>query len=201
MVPATAKGEATRAFLLQTAARVFAERGYAGAALSDLIAASGLTKGAFYFYFPSKAAAVAALLEDFYEEMMEAATDWYEGGDGSPLLRLRTGFEASIALWRDRAGLMVAMLDAVGTDPEVRDVWETWIQGFIERITIRIGEERAAGLARDGGDPHALATVLMGAALHTMEREVRAIAAGQDPPDALGAALIETWHRTIYQID
>ena len=51
------------------------------------------------------------------------------------------------------------------------------------------------------GDPHALATVLMGAALHTMERDVRAIVAGQDPPDALGAALIETWHRTIYQID
>src|SRR3954453_18370721 len=62
--PATAKGEATRAFLLRTAARLFAERGYTGTALSDLIAASGLTKGAFYFYFPSKVALALAVLRD-----------------------------------------------------------------------------------------------------------------------------------------
>src|SRR3954462_10295454 len=62
--PATAKGEATRAFLLRTAARVFAERGYTGTALSDLIAASGLTKGAFYFYFSSKSALALAVLHD-----------------------------------------------------------------------------------------------------------------------------------------
>src|SRR5436190_24119397 len=64
LVPATAKGEATRAFLLRTAAQLFAERGYAGTALSDLIAASGLTKGAFYFYFSSKAALALAVLRD-----------------------------------------------------------------------------------------------------------------------------------------
>jgi AcrR family transcriptional regulator len=64
MVPATAKGEATRAFLLRTAAQVFAERGYPGTALTDLIAASGLTKGAFYFYFQSKSALALAVLRD-----------------------------------------------------------------------------------------------------------------------------------------
>src|SRR4051812_47252110 len=69
-VPATAKGEATRAFLLRTAARVFAERGYAGTALSDLIAASGLTKGAFYFYFPSKAVLALAVLRDQQERWL-----------------------------------------------------------------------------------------------------------------------------------
>ncbi|MFD1050588.1 TetR family transcriptional regulator, partial [Kibdelosporangium lantanae] len=70
MAPATAKGEATRAFLLQTAARLFAERGYTGTALSDLIAASGLTKGAFYFYFPSKAALALAVLRDQQERWL-----------------------------------------------------------------------------------------------------------------------------------
>jgi AcrR family transcriptional regulator len=64
MLPATAKGEATRAFLLRTAALVFAEHGYAGTSLNDLIAASGMTKGAFYFYFKSKAALALAVLRD-----------------------------------------------------------------------------------------------------------------------------------------
>ena len=53
--PATAKGAATRAFLLHTSAGVFAERGYAATTMGELIAASRLTKGAFYFHFRSKA--------------------------------------------------------------------------------------------------------------------------------------------------
>jgi AcrR family transcriptional regulator len=49
--PVTARGVATRAFLLQVAAEVFAERGYTEATMAELIARSGLTKGAFYFHF------------------------------------------------------------------------------------------------------------------------------------------------------
>src|SRR3954454_3028394 len=73
--PATAKGEATRAFLLRTAARVFAQRGYTGTALSDLITASGLTKGAFYFYFPSKSALALAVLRDQQERWLRAVSE------------------------------------------------------------------------------------------------------------------------------
>ncbi len=62
MVPATAKGEATRAHLLRTAAVVFAEQGYAATTMAQLIDASGLTKGAFYFYFRSKAELALAVL-------------------------------------------------------------------------------------------------------------------------------------------
>jgi hypothetical protein len=49
MVPSTPKGEASRARILQTAATVFAAKGYPAATFQDLIAASGMTKGAFYF--------------------------------------------------------------------------------------------------------------------------------------------------------
>jgi hypothetical protein len=38
----------------------------------------------------------------------------------------------------------------------------------------------------------------MGAALYGMERDVRAILAGQAPDETLIAALVELWHRTIY---
>src|SRR4029450_8640870 len=62
-VPATAKGEATGAYLLRTAAQVFGERGYTATTQNDLIAAAGLTKGAFYFYFRSKADLALAVLQ------------------------------------------------------------------------------------------------------------------------------------------
>ncbi|MDT0409579.1 MULTISPECIES: ScbR family autoregulator-binding transcription factor [Streptomyces] len=44
----------TRAKLVQSAAEVFAESGYAGAAVSDIVGRAGLTLGALYFHFRSK---------------------------------------------------------------------------------------------------------------------------------------------------
>jgi hypothetical protein len=90
------------------------------------------------------------------------------------------------------------MLDAAGTDTDVREIWEQWIARFIDRIAQQITTERAAGIARGLADPRALATVLMGSALHAMEHDVRAIARGDQLDDSLVAALIETWHRAIY---
>ena len=61
--PVTPKGQATRASILQTAAEVFAERGYAETTLSELIARSGLTKGALYVHFTSKEQLALTVLE------------------------------------------------------------------------------------------------------------------------------------------
>ena len=48
------RSEATRQRLLEAAGRVFAAKGYEGASVSDIAAAAGFTKGAFYASFSSK---------------------------------------------------------------------------------------------------------------------------------------------------
>jgi len=48
------KGERTRARLVTVAAQVFAEQGYAATTYEQLVQAAGLSRGAFYFHFPSK---------------------------------------------------------------------------------------------------------------------------------------------------
>ena len=67
----TPKGHATRASILQTAATVFAERGYTDTTLAELIARSGLTKGAFYFHFASKEQLALAVLEEKQRHWLE----------------------------------------------------------------------------------------------------------------------------------
>ena len=52
--PLTPKAEATRARLLEVAAEVFVERGYAAVSLRDIAVAAGVTKGAIYGHFRSK---------------------------------------------------------------------------------------------------------------------------------------------------
>lgn len=51
---ARGRSEATRQLLLEAAGRVFAAKGYEGASVSDIAAAAGFTKGAFYASFASK---------------------------------------------------------------------------------------------------------------------------------------------------
>ncbi|MCN0154035.1 TetR/AcrR family transcriptional regulator [Salinispora arenicola] len=66
------KSSRTRAHLIRVAAEVFAAKGYTAARLADLVAASGLTKGAFYFHFPSKEAAAGAVLAATQQEWLHA---------------------------------------------------------------------------------------------------------------------------------
>ena len=65
---ATDRGTETRRRLLEVAAEAFADRGYVGTSLNDLIKASGVTKGGFYFHFPSKEALALATLRHKQEQ-------------------------------------------------------------------------------------------------------------------------------------
>jgi AcrR family transcriptional regulator len=195
---APSRGDQRRSALLRALDDLLRSRPLHELRIAEITRAAGLTRSAFYFYFPTKAAAVAALLQEFYEELLAAASDWYDGTKGSPRSRLEAGFANSIALWRTRAYLLAAMLDASGSDRDVRELWEGWITRFVDRIAARIAEDRQLGIATGDSDPRALATVLMGAALHVMERDVRALTAGDMPDDSLSAALGTTWHRAIY---
>lgn len=59
----TDKGSETRQRILEVAAHAFAEHGYAGISLNDVIRRTGLTKGGFYFHFESKAELALAVLD------------------------------------------------------------------------------------------------------------------------------------------
>jgi AcrR family transcriptional regulator len=163
-VPATAKGEATRAFLLRTAAQVFGERGYAATTQNDLIAASGLTKGAFYFYFRSKS--------DLALEVLQEQKSRWLSEIGEQVLAHPTASEQLRALVpamldlhaRDPGSWSVTRLTRdLAADPEVGErvsqISIEWV-GFVAAV-IRRGQ--AEGDLRADLDARSLATVLVGA--------------------------------------
>ncbi|WP_037915055.1 ScbR family autoregulator-binding transcription factor [Actinacidiphila yeochonensis] len=57
------RAEATRRFLVEAAAELFEERGYAGTSISDISARSGRTSGAIYFHFANKERLALAVVE------------------------------------------------------------------------------------------------------------------------------------------
>src|SRR5260370_30048874 len=66
------KGEQTRQEIIRKAAPIFNQRGYDGAALSDLMRATGLEKGGIYRHFSSKQALAAEAFDYAWRETLDA---------------------------------------------------------------------------------------------------------------------------------
>ncbi|HET8922984.1 MAG TPA: TetR/AcrR family transcriptional regulator [Candidatus Acidoferrum sp.] len=66
------KGEQTRQEIIRKAAPIFNQRGYDGAALSDLMKATGLEKGGIYRHFESKEQLAAEAFDYAWRETLNA---------------------------------------------------------------------------------------------------------------------------------
>lgn len=112
--------EDTRAELLDAAISVLLARGYEGARVSEIAGAAGLTTGAVYSHFPSKAdlmsAAIAAHAPGVIARLLAA------DGEVSVLDAVR---ELGTALPEDlvrTAPLLLDLVVAAGRDPEIAEV-------------------------------------------------------------------------------
>jgi len=109
----------TRAALLDAAARVFVDRGFAGASVEAIVAEAGYTRGAFYSNFSSKEELFVALLQ---ERGFELARD--VARDSARMTPAEVGAAAAAvhahatAEWMVR--LFLEVLSQAGRDPETR---------------------------------------------------------------------------------
>jgi AcrR family transcriptional regulator len=130
----------TRQRLLGSAARVFADKGYDGASIGELTAEAGLSRGALYAHFGSKADLFAATLRSHGSAEVEQLLTL--GGPGSEAVAILR--ERGIALARRRrqqGSLLVEAIVAARRHPEVAAV-------LTDALTER--EERFADLVRAG---------------------------------------------------
>jgi AcrR family transcriptional regulator len=91
----TAQGQERKQQLLDCAATLFAERGFAETRVVDIVRAAGVAKGLFYWYFENKEALFRELVELNrlrLRKFQAAAMD----PEAEPLLQIRQGTEASV---------------------------------------------------------------------------------------------------------
>lgn len=69
-MPKVDVSEERRNQIISAATAVFAEKGFYGARMDDIVKASGLSKGALYWYFDSKDAIITAILDEFFNQEM-----------------------------------------------------------------------------------------------------------------------------------
>ena len=168
--------EETKAALLEAAARVFARRGYDGASISEITSEAGLTSGAVYARYASKAELFNATLEAYAERDL----DQLLGSGGPDLVEALTAVGATI----DRrepteASLLISAIVAARNDPEVARLL---IDGLAGR------EKMFRGLVGSAQDSQAVVGDLSPAAI---ARFCLMIAMGSLIVEALGVEPVE----------
>jgi AcrR family transcriptional regulator len=158
---APTRGDLRRQAILEGIEALLRDRPIAALSVEDVTEAAGITRSGFYFYFESKYAALGALLGGVWEEMAEAAAPFFEGSDEDPATYVTRTLADVHAAWQRHEHLLVAMLDASGTDPGVHELWEDWMRRWIAMTAERIEAERAAGRAPNGAAAEPLANVLL----------------------------------------
>lgn len=154
----TAKGEETRAKILDTALRLFRERGFDRTTMRDVATEAGVATGAAYYYFRSKEELVMA----FYLRTAEEARDEFAAALASTKdlrKRLRALIEIKLRQFEDHRSLLTALLKA-GVDPrdplspfgketaEVRDDAVQWFARAFEDANVSIPRDVAPYLPR-----------------------------------------------------
>jgi TetR/AcrR family transcriptional regulator, cholesterol catabolism regulator len=104
-----------RAELLDRASALFVQRGYDNVSLNDLIAAAGVSKGAFYHWFPSKDELITALARRSAHDQFAAVEEAIAQCGGNALDRLnallRAGFDVKMRLGTpEQLAAMVSLL-------------------------------------------------------------------------------------------
>ncbi len=69
------KGEKRKQELLKIAYRMFIEKGYDNTSIDEIIAAAGIAKGTYYYYFPSKEATLEAVIDMMIDEEAKRAKE------------------------------------------------------------------------------------------------------------------------------
>ena len=159
------KGERTRREIIRKAAPIFNQKGYEGAALSDLMAATGLEKGGIYRHFVSKEELAGEAFDYAWELAMDTRFEGTQDvGNAVDRLKLiiRNFRERREGLVSGGCPLLNTAIDADDGQPRLRGKARRALEGWLGRLQSMAQEGQRRGQIRAEVDPGELATLIVG---------------------------------------
>lgn len=154
----TSQGAERKQQLLDAAARLFAEQGYAATRVVDIVDAAGVAKGLFYWYFDNKETLfreLAAEIRRRLRRQQAAAMD----ADAPALVRLLQGTVASVRFMAENAPFF-SLLEVEGRN--VSDVLRQGTEQHLSDVAALIVEGQADGTVTDDDPADLLALGVVG---------------------------------------
>jgi AcrR family transcriptional regulator len=132
-------GTETRRRILEVAARLFHEQGFAATSVARILDEAGVNSGSLYHFFPGKGALLAGVMELHLESLGPTILDPVEATTGDPVERVFTLLD----LYRRRLlasecvrGCPVGslILEAGGLNPQVRPLVDEYFSTWTRRV-------------------------------------------------------------------
>jgi TetR/AcrR family transcriptional repressor of nem operon len=156
------KGEQTRQEIIRKAAPIFNQKGYDGAALSDLMKATGLEKGGIYRHFDSKQELAGEAFDHAWKLAMDAR---FEGMQEIPNTVDR--LKQIVRNFRDRrvipggCPLLNTAVDSDDGNPKLRAKARQALSSWLHRIEAIVEEGKRQGEVRPDVDSAELAMLIV----------------------------------------
>jgi AcrR family transcriptional regulator len=180
--------------ILDAAEQFLRERPLRELTIDEVMAATGLSRPAFYVYFKDRHALVLRLVQDIGSELQEMADRWFKG-EGDPREDMRAAVDGVVAVYAKHGFVMKAISDGSSDDPGVEEVYRALITRFVNAAADHIKLEKRRGRI-DG-----LNAKRTGAALVWMNERYLTECLGRVPQvraREVGDTLYDIWWRTLY---
>jgi TetR/AcrR family transcriptional regulator, transcriptional repressor for nem operon len=168
MTTAVRDPEQTRETILRAAAKEIHRRGFQAASLTDILAATELTKGALYHHFPNKTALGYAVVDELLAGEVRETFIAPLGEGGDPIARLGGVLQAAMA----QAGMEDLLLGCPvnnlalemspgdeGFRTRINQIYDDWRDGIARALE----QGKATGHVEPEVDSNGAATFILGA--------------------------------------
>jgi AcrR family transcriptional regulator len=141
----TTQGRERKQQLVDCAAQLFAERGFAETRIKDIVDAAGVAKGLFYWYFENKEALFAEVAADIRLRLRKHQGSAIDP-DADPLRQIRQGAQASVHFMAENAhffsllevetGAVTEESRRAGTAQHIQDVRGIIVRGQQQGVIV-----------------------------------------------------------------
>ena len=167
LTPLTSRGESTRERILQSAAEVLAEHGYAGTTLSDIAERAGTKAGSLYYYFTSREDLICEIMTRGITETIAHVTAAVEALDegATSQERLAAAIGAHVRYLLTENDIARASIRTLGQAPaEVQAPANVLHQEYGHYLASLIKDATADGFLDPAIDSRVLRLLIAGAA-------------------------------------
>jgi AcrR family transcriptional regulator len=121
--------------LLESAKRLFSQKGYYATSVEDIVESAGFSKGAFYFYFKSKEELFKSLVEEMHLNIVKRLESFLERDlplEDALIEHAKVFLED---IYQNRHIAQIFLFQLVGTNEEFRELYYTKIAHLRKMLT------------------------------------------------------------------
>lgn len=161
--------------------------------VDELARGAGLSRTAFYFYFPGKNQVLMAAAAEIAEEYYAEADRWWSG-EGKPEELVRAAIQGVVEAYVRHQAVLRTSVEVATYDPEFAAFYDGLLQRFVTATAEQLRRDRAAGRLRDL-DPPAVARTLV-----WMVERCNHMLIGIEgrPPQEVVEGIISVWVHALY---